>query len=245
MRILQATDCYPPPLVGGRDLHVSMLAHELHQRGHEVEVLALAGSSGPSTEMDGAIRVHRMAGWGRALSRFYVDPDRPFHPTIPDPGLVASLAELVRQYRPEIVHAHSWFLNSLLPILPSLQTRLVVTMHDYGLLCPKGTFVYKDGVCEGPKYLTCVSCASGQYGAVRSIALTTGLAMMRRSYRRVDRYIAVSNPVVRACSSVPGGRRSIEVIPPFISDDSLHPADQTRPSFVPPTGGYIMFARVR
>ncbi len=55
MRILQATDCYPPPLVGGRDLHVRMLAHELVQRGHEVEVVSLAGIQGARTEMDGNI----------------------------------------------------------------------------------------------------------------------------------------------------------------------------------------------
>jgi glycosyltransferase involved in cell wall biosynthesis len=243
MRIFQATDCYPPPLVGGRDLHVRMLAHELARRGHEVVVVTLAGPRGTRTEIDGDIPVHRIAGWSRVLNPLYVDPERPFHPTVPDPGMVRSLAALVRQHRPQVVHAHSWIVHSLLPFLPSLQTRLVVTMHEYGLVCPKNTFVYRSGVCTGPKFTKCVACASGQYGPVRSVALTTGLTLMRPWHRRVDRYIAVSAPVARACASlVAPGRLPIEIIPPFLPDDNFPPAGLGRPGFVPPTGEYLMFA---
>jgi len=243
MRILQATDCYPPPLVGGRDLHVRMLAHELVRRGHDVEVVSLAGLDGARTEMDGDIPVHRIAGWSRALNRFYANPRQPFHPTIPDPGMVRSLVDLVRRYQPQVVHVHSWILHSFLPFLPSDQTRLVVTMHEYGLVCPKNTFVHEEVVCDGPKFAKCVACASGQYGAVRSAALTTGLTVTRRARRRVDRYIAVSRPVARACASLAaGGQWPITVIPPFLGDDSFSPAESARPAFVPPTGDYVMFA---
>lgn len=243
MRILLATDCYPPPLVGGRDLQVQWLAHELSQRGHDVEVVCLAGPAGARTEVDGDIPVHRMAGWSRALSRFYANPEQPFHPTIPDPGMVHSLVELVRRFQPEVVHAHSWILHSLLAFLPSRQTRLVVTMHEYGLVCPKNTFVYRDGVCAGPRFVKCVLCASGQYGTIRSIALTTGLTLTRGLRRRVDRYIAVSTPVAKACRSLAAvGKRPIDVIPPFLPDDSFQSVGADRPAFVPPTGDYVMFA---
>ncbi len=67
LRILEATDCYPPPLVGGRDLMVQLLSRELARRGHEVDVVALAGPRGPRTERDGAVQVHRLAGWSRIL----------------------------------------------------------------------------------------------------------------------------------------------------------------------------------
>lgn len=243
MRILQATDCYPPPLVGGRDLHVRMLSHELVRRGHEVEVASLAGLEGARTEMDGDIPVHRIAGWSRALNRFYANPRQPFHPTIADPGMVRSLAELVRRFQPEVVHVHSWILHSFLPFLPSNKTRLVVTMHEYGLVCPKNTFVYKEGTCDGPRFAKCVACASDQYGAVRSAALTTGLTVTRRARHRVDRYIAVSTPVAQACAPLAaGGGSPITVIPPFLGDDSFSSIEAARPCFVPPTGDYVMFA---
>src|SRR6202044_3606498 len=126
---------------------------------------------------------------------------------IPDPGLVRSLAALIRQKDPHVVHAHSWILHSLLPLLPTSRARLVVTMHDYGMVCAKTTLVHKGTVCTGPDFAKCVACASGQYGVGRATALTTGLTVMRRWHRRVDRYIAVSNPVAEACMSLTANGR--------------------------------------
>ena len=243
MRIFQVTDGYPPPLTGGRDLHVRLLTHELARRGHEVEVATLAGPNGACTEMDDGIPVHRIEGWSRALSRFYADPERPFHPTVPDPGMVRSLADLIRQRRPDVVHAHSWILHSLLPFLPTSQTRLVVTMHDYGLVCPKTTLVRGEGVCDGPGFAKCVACATGQYGKIRATAITIGLTATQRLRRRADRYIAVSTPVAQGCRSlVADSQRPIEVIPPFLPDDSFQTLDAARPAFVPAEGPYVMFA---
>jgi glycosyltransferase involved in cell wall biosynthesis len=157
--------------------------------------------------------------------------------------MVRSLAALVRQRRPQVVHAHSCIVHSLLPFLPSRQTRLVFTIHDYGLICPKTTFVFRSGVCDGPRFAKCIACASEQYGAARSVALTSGLNIMRLWHRRVDGFIAVSAPVARACASLAArGGPSIQVIPPFLPDDSFPPSDAQRPAFVPATGEYLMFA---
>ena len=123
------------------------------------------GAKGPRTERDGDVRVHRLAGWGRFLNSIYVDPEKPFHPTLPDPGLVRAISRLIAERKPHIVHVHSWMLYSLLPLLPSPQTRLVVWLHDYGFVCPRVGYVHRGGVCTGPGYTKCVSCASEQYGA--------------------------------------------------------------------------------
>ena len=97
MRIFEVTDCYPPPLAGGRDLRVQLLSRELARRGHEVDVLTLAGPKGSRTERDGEVRVHRLAGWSRILSPLYADPEKPFHPTLPDPGLVGAISRLLKR----------------------------------------------------------------------------------------------------------------------------------------------------
>jgi glycosyltransferase involved in cell wall biosynthesis len=243
MRIFQATDCYPPPLVGGRDLRVQLLSRELAHRGHEVDVLTLAGPKGTRSECDGAVRVHRLAGWGRVLNSLYADPEKPFHPTLPDPGLVSAISRLLKQRRPHIVHVHSWLLYSLLPLLPSPETRLVVWAHDYGFICPKATYTYRGGVCTGPGYRKCVSCSSEQYGALRAVALTTGLAAMKPWRGRVDRYYAVSQFTADASAALldRSGTR-IGVIPNFIPDEAFHAAQRPRPAFVPPEGDYLMFA---
>ena len=241
MRIFEATDCYPPPVVGGRDLHVQRLARELARRGHEVDAISLAGRGGPQTERDGMVRVHRLAGWSRFIR--YADPDKPFHPTVPDPGVVRGLAALLRERRPQIVHAHSWLLYSMLPLLPSPETRLVVHAHDPGFVCAKTTYVYRGGVCTGPRYAKCVACSSKQYGVPRALALTTGLMAMRPWHRRVDRYVAVSRAMAEASAVLLGrGGGTMEVIPPFVPDEAFHAAEGPRPAFVPPEGDYLMFA---
>src|SRR5437660_11297290 len=104
--------------------------------------------------------------------------------------MVRSLAALVRQRRPQVVHSHSWILHSLLAFLPSQQTRLVVTMHADGLVCRKNTFVYRSGVCTGAKFAKCIACASGQYAPLRSVALTTGLELLRPWQHREARSMA-------------------------------------------------------
>ena len=243
MRIFLAIDNYPPPLVGGHSLHVRLLGQELVKRGHDVEVVSLAGSGGPRIEMDGGVVVHRIAGWSRAFSRFSVNPELTMHPTVQDPRLVHALANLIRQRKPDVVHAHGWILHSLLPFLPSLETRLVVTMHDYGLVCPKMTFVHRDDVCDGPKYAKCLVCASGQYGVARAAALTTGMGITRRSLHRVDRYIAVCSAVARASASVSDSHEQpFDIIPPFVPDEVFQLDGVARPAFVPATGDYLMFA---
>ena len=243
MRILQAIDSYPPPLGGGGILQTQALSHELARRGHEVQVVSLAGSRGARTEFDGAVRVHRVAGWSRVLGPLYANPERPLHPTLPDPGIVRALSRLLNDFRPQVVHAHSWLLYSFLPLLPSQETGLVVSLHDYGFVCPKTTFVHRDGLCSGPSFAKCVSCAREQYGALRSLALTTGMAAMKPWRGRVDRYVANSEAVARASAGlVERGEGYMEVIRPFVSEEAFHADEGMRPAFVPPKTDYLMFA---
>src|SRR3984885_1120288 len=243
MRIFEATDCYPPPLIGGRDLAVQLLSRELVRRGHEVDVLTLAGPKGPRVERDGDVRVHRLAGWSRFLTPLYADPEKPFHPTLPDPGLIREISRLLKERQPDIVQAHSWLLYSLLPLLPSPETRLVVWAHDYGFICPKNTYFHQGGACTGPRYTKCVSCSNEQYGAPKAVALTTGLAAMKPWRGRVDRYVANSQFVAEALAPLlAGSGTTMAVIPPFVPDEAFDAGRGPRPAFVPPVGDYLMFA---
>lgn len=243
MRILQVTDTYPPVL-GGLELHVQQLAIELALRNHQVDVATLSGVAPARTVREGAVTVHRIGGWSRVLEPLYADPTHRFHPTVPDPGMMWELASIIRGRKIEVVHAHSWIVNSLLPLLPTRRTKLVVTMHDYGLVCPKKTMVFRTGAeCTGPRFDKCVACARLQYGAPRSMVLTSGLSLMSRLHGRVGCYVAVSRAVARACQGVVRhGQPPIRVIPPFVPDDVFQAGRSGRPGFVPQEGQYLMFA---
>jgi len=243
VRILEVTDCYPPPFAGGREITVRLLCQELARRGHDVAVATMAGPDGPRIEDDGPVAVHRLAGWSRLVASLYADPNRPFHPTLPDPGLVRALSKLLKTLRPQVVHAHSWLLYSLLPLLPSPETALVVWVHGQGFVCPKTTYWYRGGVCSGPRFAKCIPCAASQYGAARAVALTTGLTVMTPFRGRVDRYVANSRFTAESSARLLGGSaRTMDVIPPLVPDEAFRAPQGERPSFVPREGDYLMFA---
>lgn len=245
MRILQLTDFYPP-VIGGLERHVQTLAHELAHRGHEVTVATLAHPRAPAFEQDGPVRVHRLTGWHRALTPFYQSPERPFHPTAPDPGVMAALRRVIAREQPEIINAHSWLLYSLLPLTRRIPARIVVTLHDYGLACPKKTLMRGERPCPGPSLPTCMRCAAEQYGPAKAAALSLGLAASSRLHRRVHRYVAVSRAVAEAtalATGTPG--RLPTVIPTLIPNGVLDEAAAAgRPDFLPPDDGYLLFVGV-
>lgn len=242
MRILMFSDFYPPVL-GGMERHVQTLAHELARRGHSVAVATLAHEGSPAYEDNGGVRVYRLPGWNRALKPFYASADRQFHPTIPDPGVVSGLRHVVDREQPEIVHGRGWMLYSYLPLRPYADIPLVVTLHDYSLVCPRKTYTRHGQVCDGPGFAKCVACATEQYGAAKSLLLCAGLAASKRLHGRVDQYVGVSR-AVRDANVQAAGRppRPFSVIPTFVPDTLLEPApERERPDFLPAEDGYILY----
>lgn len=245
MRVLMTSDFYPP-IIGGLERYVQTLARELVRRGHSVAVATLWREGSPAFELDQGVRVYRLNGWNRALVPFYEQRERHFHPTIPDPGVMAGLRRVLARERPEIVHAHGWMLYSLLPLKEGSGAKLVVTLHDYGLVCPKKTYLYHGRVCDGPRYLKCVRCGAEQYGLAKSLALTSGLRLSGWLHHHVDRYLAVSESVRQASLGGAGiAAPSVEVLPSFIPDRLLDATAQVaRPAFLPPGDNYILFVGV-
>ena len=177
MRILQVADLFEP-FIGGMEQHVESLSQGLAQRGHEVTV---ATAHLPGTALDEIIsgfRVRRIAGWSaRALARWYDRADAPFHPPIPDPGVIAALKRIIEEFRPDVVHAQGWITYSCLAIARNGSPPLVITLHDNSLACARKTFM-RNGreACYGPRLDSCLRCTPGQYGVVKGTALTVGCA---------------------------------------------------------------------
>lgn len=242
MRILMFSDLYPP-IIGGLERHVQTLSRELVRRGHTVAVATLAHEGSPAFEIDQGVRIHRVSGWNRALKPFYASSERQFHPTLPDPGVKASLRRVLAEERPDIIHGRGWMLYSYLPLRSKYDAPLVVTLHDYSLVCPRRSYMHHGQVCGGPAYIKCVRCGVEQYGFAKSLLLTTGLELSKRAHNRVDRYISISRFVrdasIQAAGSPP---RPMDVIPTFVPDYALMPhTDRERPAFLPATDDYILF----
>lgn len=219
MRILLLSQFYPP-VIGGEERHVRNLGAALARRGHEVSVGTLMHPTSPETELDGAVRVHRLRGTLQRLSGLHTDSERRHAPPFPDPELALALKRLVAQERPDIVHAHNWIYASFLPIKALSEARLVITLHDYGLVCAKKNFMHLGAsLCSGPALARCLPCATRHYGAVKATATTLGNWASSFAARRVvDRFIAVSHAVAHHTGLTRGGA-PYEVIPNFVPDD--------------------------
>jgi glycosyltransferase involved in cell wall biosynthesis len=241
MRILLLSQFYPP-VIGGEERHVRNLGAALAQRGHHVSVGTLMHPGSPETELDGAVRVHRLRGTLQRLSGLYSDSERRHAPPCPDPELVLALKQLVAKERPDIVHAHNWIYASFLPLKVLNGARLVVTLHDYGLVCAKKNFMHLGAdLCSGPALAKCLPCAARHYGAVKAAATTLGnFATSFAARRVVDRFIAVSHAVARHTGLTQGGA-AYEVIPNFVPDDVgvLGPEDPCLREL--PGNGFILF----
>jgi glycosyltransferase involved in cell wall biosynthesis len=242
MRILSLSDFYPP-VIGGMERHVQSLSRELVRRGHHVAVATLERQGSPPLEMDEGVHVHRIAGFNRALRPFYQSPERPFHPTVPDPGVMMGLYGVLKRERPDILHGRGWIIYSALPLKRMSNAAMIVTLHDYGLVCAKRTYVHKGRFCSGPGYRKCVRCASEAMGSVKALGVTSGLRVSNPMHSEVDRFIAVSRTVAKASDHRLGTRRTpIDVIPSFVPDRVADVArNAPRPAFAPPKGEYLLY----
>ena len=243
MRILTLAEFYPP-VIGGLEKHAQRLSHELRRQGHEVAVATLAVPGEPEHDDDDGIPITRIDGWRKALDRFYEDGGRGFHPTAPDPGIQRRLEAIIDDFQPDVVHVHGWIIYSALTRRRSDEHAVVLTMHDFGLPCPKRNYLYMEQeLCSGPGLAKCYRCAVSHYGAVKGLGLTTGLKLSTRLHERADRFVAVSS-AVRYAAVDSGASRDVpvEVVPNFFDPSGATAAiDAPRPDCVPATGDYVLF----
>src|SRR5690348_10032483 len=178
MRVLMISDFYPP-VTGGIEQLVETLSRRLVQQGHSVAVATLSTGSWPEPEERHGIRIYRLRATPQRIAALFSDVSRQFSPPWPDPEAVMGLRQVLAREQPEIVHGHNWLTYSVLPLLRNVRAKLVLSMHDYGYVCPKKTLVYADGsACSGPSLGKCLRCAGQHYGRVKGTPTVLGSWLM-------------------------------------------------------------------
>lgn len=177
MRILIVNTLYPPEIIGGAEVSVSLLAEALAQRGQQVSVVCLQNEQARSiTDLNG-VRVYRVP-----LDNDYWPFGRDAKPSsmqrlkwhLQDTWnrkAAARFAEILDIEKPDVVHTNNLtgFSVSLWSEAKRRNIRIVHTLRDYSLICKRSTLFRAGATCMQ----RCAACA-------------TMTAPYRRASRMVD-----------------------------------------------------------
>ena len=231
------------PIVGGEERAVEDLATELAARGHEVAVATLRAEDTPQREEIAGVRVHRVDGLAARLGRLFADSARRHLPPAPDPQVVAGLRRVLSEEKPQVVHAHNWIVHSFLPLKRRSEVPLVLSLHDYSLVCANKRLLRFGSICDGPGPAKCLRCAAAFYGIAKGTLVAGSLmAMAPALRRRVDMYLPVSSAVADALELARRGL-PFEVIPNLIPERSDNGGRGADPALLNrlPAGDFLLF----
>jgi len=232
LRILMLAQNYAP-IVGGEERMVEDLSVELVRRGHDVAVATIrqAGSA-PDADVRDNVRVHAVRSSFYRARRLHGGVDRPQAPPAPDPLTVLDLKRVLQRERPDVVHAHNWLVHSYLPLDRGSSAALLLSLHDYGLLCATKRLLHGGVECSGPGPIKCVRCAADHYQGAKGVAIALGvLARGPALRRRVDLFLPVSEAVRERCGLGPG--HPYRVIPNFVRERGPRRLDDARLASLP------------
>jgi glycosyltransferase involved in cell wall biosynthesis len=197
VRILLVSDSYPP-LIGGATRATQLLARELSRRRHTITVATVAQETAAEHEFEDGVAVHRLNALSYRLRRLSQDRTRVIPPPFPDPELVWRLRRLLKELRPDIVHAYGWIAHSCAFALRGRPEPLLLSARDYGNVCALRTLYRHDRQCSGPAPLKCLSCAGRAYGIPKGILAVGGVGMGNLLVRRRVRAVHSVSSYVEA-----------------------------------------------
>jgi len=243
MRIVMLAQFYPP-IIGGMERHVKDLCESLAARGHEVAVITIWqagwGDELPDYEELNGVRIYRIKGTiNRLANVLFQDQKRNYAPPFPDPEFGLAMRRILAKEKPQVIHAHNWLVYSYLPLKLWTKAKLVVTLHEYGLSCPKWTLIYNEQICTGPQFRKCMDCLTTHYGTPKGLVTYFGQRVMSSwENTAVDMYLPVSQAVAEG-SQLVGSKMPYQVVPNFIPDEVPASTDEVVHQL--PSGEFMLF----
>lgn len=236
MRVLMLAQSFAP-IIGGEERVVENLSRELVGRGHEVAIATLKQPRVDPEPVPG-VRIHPLRSSVARISG--AGSERLYSPPFPDPETVLDLRRVLRETRPDVVHAHNWIVRSYLPLDRSSGPALVLSLHDYGLICPTKRLLRKGVLCSGPGPLKCLLNSRQQYGLPRGALVTAGTLTGERTVRRhVDLFLPISDTVAELCRL--GADDRFRITPNFIGELPAPPAADDPRLAALPEGPFVLY----
>lgn len=191
MKILVVSSYFPPHFIGGAEIIAHRQALALAQRGHEVRVFAgdtsrqVPGHPALEDDYDG-LPVTRVA---LRTVDFAPDANNVAHPIVD-----RHFERLIRQWRPDVIHAHHLIGLSLgiIRIAKFQGIRVVMTLHDHWGFCANSTRITSAGnLCTDST--RCHECVAGFRLGPLWLPQRMRQGYIRWQLRAVDLFISPSH----------------------------------------------------
>jgi glycosyltransferase involved in cell wall biosynthesis len=213
MRVLFVHNRYQQP--GGEDRAVELEAGMLEEKGHSVKVLFFDNRDIKDSGIKKII----------ALKNLLHNSDS-----------AVILRNAILEFKPDIIHVHNLFFVASPAILEEacrLRIPLVLTLHNYRLICCNALLLRENRPCEicikkdlplaGIRY----ACYRNSGLASAAVMLSTGLPKLRRQWRRwVENYIVLT-PFAKEKfehSSLGAAPQQLVIKPNFVHDPGFSAA---------------------
>ena len=114
---------------------------------------------------------------------------------------IADIKQIIYEEKPNLVHVHNLYpiiSPAVLPVIKSFGIPVVMTIHNYRLLCPNGLFFTKGAVCEkctgtGKELNSIVNNCEGSLLKSTGYALRNFWARITKKYEKyVDSYLCLN-----------------------------------------------------
>jgi glycosyltransferase involved in cell wall biosynthesis len=165
---------------------------------------------------DDGVAVHHP---GLSLDRLpaaFQDAAHRFHPPWPDRTFQRGVRRVLDRFAADVVHAHGWCQFSAAAAADG-RVPVVVTLHDYGVNCPKKNLLRGDAECARGRGVRCLRCRGDEQGTTKRAVLGGALSRtVPRLAAQVDRFIAVSEHVARRFRETAPAPQRVVVIPNFL-----------------------------
>lgn len=204
MKIVVVNTLYPPEIVGGAEVSVSLLAQALARLGHQVTVVCLHGAADPAiSEVDG-IRIHRLP-----IDNAYWPFGRDHRPPalrrlswhlrdVWNRRAARRFAAVLATERPDVVHTNNLtgFSVSLWAEAKRAGIRVVHTLRDYSLICRRAT-LFRDGHNCARRCSSCVALtAPCRYASQLVDAVASNSRFVLNRHRALGYFPAIPAKVV-------------------------------------------------
>jgi glycosyltransferase involved in cell wall biosynthesis len=162
MKVLLIGTMYPPYVFGGAEKAIAMLTEALVRSGHDVVVLTLHPGASERTEERNGIRIYHLpldnVYWPfaqRTKPNWLLRLAWHFH-EVWNWKAAARVGRILDLEKPDVVHTHNiiGFSVAVWYAVKRRGIRLVHTLHDYYLLCPRTTLYRRGKSCEN----RCLDC---------------------------------------------------------------------------------------